>query len=432
VEETGVNEWEMLSEYVDSGSQAAFEELVRRYTPLVYSSALRRVGYAHADDVTQAVFVILARKAHRLRQKRGGLATWLFATTRFAASEVIRKEKRRLDRERIAAEEQQMMSETDREKAAWRQMRPMLDAALDRLAKRDRQAVLLRFFQGASFAEVGEALGVAENTATKRVSRALEKLRRHFTRRGLALSVPVLSSVLVSRTAEAVTAGLAESCVTAGLASAEGMAAASGIIAIANGAMKAMLVSQAKAAAATGCAVLAAGSVTVATVTTVINAEARLPLRLEIIEPFPLIYKARSTLPDGRLLFQLNSRRDNQSHFVSLGDTAEGFRVMDHSLKSEERQVPGLPSPDLVDLSELTLARGEKRILLVKGLPAENEHVARFASKSGNTSAQPTVREVFEMNGDSYEVISIDPVRRRVAVRHLSSGQEQLFTPSSR
>ena len=68
----------------------------------------------------------------------------------------------------------------------WQQISPLLDEALAQLGEKDRQAVLLRFFENKSLAEVGNRLGTGEDTARKRVSRALEKLRRYFheTRRG--------------------------------------------------------------------------------------------------------------------------------------------------------------------------------------------------------------------------------------------------------
>src|SRR5204862_5360877 len=139
----------------------------------VYSAALRRLhGDAHqAEDVAQVVFCALARKAHRL-SRHPALTGWLYTATRNAVINVVRAETRRGAREKEA----QLMHEANSETSAdWSQLRPVLDTAMDQLNERDREAVLLRFFQGRAFAEVGAAVGLSEEAARKRVERALDK-----------------------------------------------------------------------------------------------------------------------------------------------------------------------------------------------------------------------------------------------------------------
>src|SRR5690349_7235897 len=94
---------ELLRQYVDTGSEPAFEELVARHLPLVYSAALRQVGGDHelAKDVAQTVFIDLARKARSLRHHEV-LTGWLYTSTRFAASTARRWEYRRQAREQKA------------------------------------------------------------------------------------------------------------------------------------------------------------------------------------------------------------------------------------------------------------------------------------------------------------------------------------------
>ncbi|MES2697884.1 MAG: sigma-70 family RNA polymerase sigma factor, partial [Verrucomicrobiota bacterium] len=161
----------LLRRYADERSEAAFAELVARHLPLVYTAAARRLsGDAHrAQDVAQLVFCALARDAHRL-SRHATLTGWLYTTTRNAVVDVVRSERSRQAREKEAHAMQEISS--DPEAADWSRLKPVLDDALDHLAATDREAVLLRFFQGRAFAEIGAALGLSEDTARKRVERA--------------------------------------------------------------------------------------------------------------------------------------------------------------------------------------------------------------------------------------------------------------------
>ncbi|MDB6170315.1 MAG: polymerase, sigma-24 subunit, subfamily, partial [Verrucomicrobia bacterium] len=168
---------ELLRRYVETGSQDAFTELVRLRIGLVYSAALRLThGDAHrARDVTQIVFSDLARKAPSLCHHRA-LVGWLFTSARYAAATLARSERRRLVREQEAHLMHEDLASPDAEIPAER-LRPLLDDALHQLTDIDRRALLLRFFDGCSMAELGGYLDLSESTAKKRVERALEKLR---------------------------------------------------------------------------------------------------------------------------------------------------------------------------------------------------------------------------------------------------------------
>jgi len=161
----------LLREYAARNSEAAFETLVSRRVNFVYSAALRQVRDPHlAEEITQAVFIILAQKAGRISDKTI-LAGWLFRTTRFAALAQMRADAKRRQREQEAHMQSEIQPAVP--DLFWEQMSPLLDEALATLGETDRQAVLLRFFENKSLAEVGSSLGAGEDTARKRVSRAL-------------------------------------------------------------------------------------------------------------------------------------------------------------------------------------------------------------------------------------------------------------------
>jgi RNA polymerase sigma factor (sigma-70 family) len=190
---------ELLSAYVREGSESAFGELVRRHIDLVYSGAVRVVGGdVHlAKDVVQVVFIDLARKANSLPAKVL-LAGWLYRHTCFTASKAVRTERRRIQRETIATNMNALENEKE---PSWEMIVPYLDAELNRLNRLDRDAVVLRFFKQQSFQAVGIGLGVSEDAAQMRVSRAVEKLRKALKKRGLLLTTGALVAGLSAEAA---------------------------------------------------------------------------------------------------------------------------------------------------------------------------------------------------------------------------------------
>jgi len=210
----------LLADYAANGSEAAFRELVARYLDLVYSTAVRLVnGDTHrAEDVAQIVFADLARLAGTF-SKDVMLGGWLHRRTWHAATTLMRNERRRQNRERQAIE---MTELQDHPESQFERIAPLLDEAINQLGARDRAAIVLRFFEHRDLRTIGLALGSNENAAQKRVSRAVEKLRCHFARRGIAASSTVIVSFISAHAVHAAPAGLAAVVTTASLAGAAG------------------------------------------------------------------------------------------------------------------------------------------------------------------------------------------------------------------
>jgi RNA polymerase sigma factor (sigma-70 family) len=247
---------ELLARFTRNQSEAAFAELVERYIGLVYSTALRKTDNPqHAEDITQAVFIILARKAGSLGAKTI-LPGWLYHTARLTAANLQRAELRRIRREQEAFM-QSTMNESAPD-ALWREMSPLLEDAMAGLGASDRDAIVLRYFQNRSLAEVGAALGASEDAAKMRLGRALEKLRKSFNKRGVVSTTAVIAAVISSNSVLAAPGGLAHTISGVGLA--KGVAASASTLTLVKGGLKWMAWSKAKTAVIASAALLFAGS----------------------------------------------------------------------------------------------------------------------------------------------------------------------------
>ena len=254
----------LLRGYLERGDQAAFARLAGRYLGLVYSACLRETGSPpQAEDAAQAVFLLLARKAPSLTA-RASLAGWLFSAARLISRNARRQEKRRQGQEQKAAEEMiRAGRDAVADDAAWAGVAPALNDALAALSGREREAVLLSFFQGLSLTKTGDMLGISADAAQMRVSRALEKLRRHLAKTGVGVSGAALAVLLPAHAAHGLPAGGAAGVVAAPSFSTPGAlgAAGSNAYGLCQGAEKAMWMTRVKITATLAASLGLAGTI---------------------------------------------------------------------------------------------------------------------------------------------------------------------------
>lgn len=231
---TDADDITLLGEFAERQLEPAFAEIVRRHLNMVYSVALRFTRNTEdAQDVAQAVFVLLAQRAGSLRERKS-LTGWLYETTRFTAMKLFRTRVRR------AAHEQEAISQTilnsANSESLWQRLDPLMEEAMSRLSEKDRALIALHFFENKSHAETAAALGIAEWATRKRIARAVEKLRAFFGKRGVVVPSAVLVAVISANSTLAAPAAFAKT-VTA-TAAAKGATASAATLTLVKGALK--------------------------------------------------------------------------------------------------------------------------------------------------------------------------------------------------
>ncbi len=249
----------LLAQYAQNNSEAAFSQLLARHLPLVYRTCRRELASdTLAEDAAQVVFLLLARKAGTLRAGPS-LAGWLYQTSVFVAKDIRKQEVRRTRREEA------VMQETVHAQAAraseWDTVKPHLNAALSALKPADRDAVLLRFLEGHTLAETGALLGISEDAARMRCTRALEKLRRTLTAHGAAVTGIALAALLAAEAARPVSAQAA-SAVTQGTLQALANGPAPNVLLLSKGISHTMKIIKIKYAALAAALLIGGASVT--------------------------------------------------------------------------------------------------------------------------------------------------------------------------
>jgi RNA polymerase sigma factor (sigma-70 family) len=319
----------LLRQYTEDDSEEAFAALVGRHINKVYSVALRYTRNTHqAEEITQAVFVILAKKANGLG-KRVILSGWLYQTARLTSVTFLRSEIRRSRREQ-EAHMQSILDELP-EDEIWKQIAPLLDTAMAGLNETDRHAVVLRFFDGKSMSEVGTAFGASEEAAKKRVNRALEKLRKFFTKHGVVSTTAIIAGAISANSAQAAPVALARSVTTVALA--KGTAASASTLTLVKGVLKVMAWSKAKTAIVIGaCAfVLATGTAYYSS----FNDTDPKPTLYSILEYPPVVFEATwerelnpqvepTNFPTGALKNSFSAVVDGDNYWFDYGGGKRG------------------------------------------------------------------------------------------------------------
>lgn len=238
---------DLLCQYL-AGDSDAFTQIVRRHVDLVYSACLRQVRDPHlAEDITQAVFIVLARKARTIRPNII-LSAWLLRTARYAAIDALRAQSRRRHHEREAAQMNPTVTLPTGDHSEIECLSAVLDDALSRLSTRDLNIISLHYFERKGHDAVAAQFGVSANVVAQRLSRALTRLRKLCGARGAPLQVPAMSAFL---TADAVQAAPQHLSAAASIGALAGTATAAtpSVTAIADGVVKLIAWAQIKIAA---------------------------------------------------------------------------------------------------------------------------------------------------------------------------------------
>ena len=321
------DDMDLVRQYARCKSEEAFATLVSRHVNLVYSVALRQVGDAHlAEEITQTVFIILARKAGSLGSKTV-VSGWLYRTARYAAAKALTLRRRRQDREQEAYMRAQL---NETESSAWRQIEPVLDTAMAQLGEKDHNAVVLRFFEDRTFKDISSALGTTEAGAKMRVNRALEKLRTFFTKRGLTFSATAIGGAISAHSVQAAPAGLATSVTVAAV---KGATVTTSTLSLINTTMKLMAWTKLKMTAVAGALVLIAAGTTTVVIHTV-NGQTN-PGQAPAKSPFTF---AGYSTPEASVQSMLWAASNGDWKQVETGETSEEWARFQNRMKGKSEE----------------------------------------------------------------------------------------------
>ncbi len=341
---------ELLADYARTGAERPFAGLVARHLNLVHSAARRFVGNeAQAEEITQAVFLILARKAGLLSAATV-LSGWLYQTARLTAASALKAERRRQHREQEAY---MQTRDNEAEAAVWREIAPLLDAAMGKLGETDRTVLVLRFFERQTNAQVAAALGMAEGAVQRRGLRALEKLRANFAKQGVTHTAQAIAGTVMQNAVQVAPAGL---LVKVSLLAAKGAATTTAITTLVKGTLKVMSWTKAKTAIVVGAGVLFATGAAIV-ISSFPDAPPANPAMVRQILSGAF---ARISAPLSSQMRFVIELEEVPKPFTEKQARAEAKQIQD-DVRKHESTVPGLRPEDLAKLPPQVRAERERR-----------------------------------------------------------------------
>ncbi len=201
------DEAQNLRKYASERCETAFARLVQKHAGMVFGTAFRCTGDRElAEEISQKVFTIMARKAPGLRL-HGSIAGWLHRTTLLQTRNFVRRQQRQREKMKALAEYEESVAEGESQNS--HEVLNVLDEAINKLSPADRRVILMRFFEGLSVREIAVAIGKSEAASQKQSHRALQKLSVLLKRSGVVVPAGVLISQIVPITSEAASASLA-------------------------------------------------------------------------------------------------------------------------------------------------------------------------------------------------------------------------------